>query len=62
MMATVNLIEYAQASPEVRAVCHPPTLRRTWETLKSVMAPGALDALTREMVYPPTRRPRASTG
>ena len=30
---------------------HPPTLRRTWETLKSVMAPGALDALTKELVY-----------
>ncbi len=29
----------------------PPTLRRTWETLKSVMAPGALDPLTKEMVY-----------
>ncbi|TAJ74113.1 MAG: carboxymuconolactone decarboxylase family protein, partial [Gallionellaceae bacterium] len=30
---------------------HPPTLRRTWETLKAVMAPGALDPLTKEMVY-----------
>ena len=30
---------------------HPPTLRRTWETLKSVMAPGALDPLTKEMLY-----------
>jgi AhpD family alkylhydroperoxidase len=30
---------------------HPPTLRRTWETLKSVMAPGALDPLTKEMIY-----------
>src|SRR3954454_23467228 len=30
---------------------HPPTLRRTWETLKSVMAAGALDALTKEMIY-----------
>ena len=30
---------------------HPPTLRRTWETLKSVMTPGALDALTKEMLY-----------
>jgi AhpD family alkylhydroperoxidase len=72
MMTTVNLVEYAQASPEVRAVyddikatrkvedvnnfwkalaTHPPTLRRTWETLKAVMAPGALDALTKEMIY-----------
>ena len=30
---------------------HPPTLIRTWETLKAVMAPGALDPLTKEMVY-----------
>ena len=30
---------------------HPPTLRRTWDTLKSVMAPGALDPLTKEMLY-----------
>ena len=30
---------------------HPPTLRRTWDTLKSVMAPGALDQLTKEMIY-----------
>jgi AhpD family alkylhydroperoxidase len=71
-MATVNLIEYAEASVEVRAVyddimatrktdrvnnfwkalaTHPPTLRRTWESVKEVMAPGALDPLTKEMVY-----------
>ena len=30
---------------------HPPTLARTWESLKSVMAPGALDPLTKEMLY-----------
>ena len=30
---------------------HPPTLKRTWESLKQVMAPGALDPLTKEMVY-----------
>src|SRR5712692_10084138 len=30
---------------------HPPTLRRTWESVKDVMAPGALDVLTKEMVY-----------
>jgi AhpD family alkylhydroperoxidase len=29
----------------------PPTLRRTWESIKSVMAPGALDPLTKELVY-----------
>jgi AhpD family alkylhydroperoxidase len=71
-MTTVKLVEYHEASGDVRAVYddimatrktdwinnfwkalahHPPTLRRTWETLKSVMAPGALDALTKEMVY-----------
>ncbi|PYM27863.1 MAG: alkylhydroperoxidase, partial [Candidatus Rokuibacteriota bacterium] len=68
-MTTVKLIEYAQASAEVRSVYddimatrkvdsvnnfwkalanHPPTLRRTWESIKQVMAPGALDALTKE--------------
>ena len=30
---------------------HPPTLKRTWESVKEVMAPGALDALTKEMIY-----------
>ena len=30
---------------------HPPTLRRTWESVKEVMAPGARDVLTKEMVY-----------
>ena len=71
-MATVKLIEHAEASPEVRAVYddimatrktdrvnnfwkalanHPPTLRRTWESVKEVMAPGALDPLTKEMIY-----------
>jgi AhpD family alkylhydroperoxidase len=71
-MATVKLIEYGAASPEVRAVYddimatrkidwinnfwkalahHPPTLRRTWESIKEVMAPGALDPLVKEMIY-----------
>jgi AhpD family alkylhydroperoxidase len=71
-MTTVRLIEYEEASPEVRAVYddimatrstdwvnnfwkalahHPPTLRRTWESIKAVMAPGALDPLTKEMLY-----------
>ena len=71
-MATVMLVEYEDASPEVRAVyddimrtrqtdwinnfwkalaTHPPTLARVWASLKQVMAPGALDALTKEMVY-----------
>lgn len=71
-MATVSLIEYADASPEVRAVFddimrtrnikdvnnfwkalanHPTTLKRTWDDLKQVMHPGALDALTKELIY-----------
>ena len=65
-------IEYADASPEVRAVYddimatrksdwvnnywkvlahHPPTLRRMWANSKEVMGPGALDPLTKELVY-----------
>jgi len=71
-MATVSLIEYAEASAEVRLVFddikrtrnvedvnnfwkalanHPPTLKRIWEGLQQVMQPGALDALTKEMIY-----------
>ena len=30
---------------------HPETLRRTWEALREVMAPGALDPLTKELIY-----------
>ena len=29
----------------------PATLRRTWDDLKAVMAPGHLDALTKELIY-----------
>ena len=29
----------------------PELLRRTWEGVKEVMSPGALDALTKEMIY-----------
>ena len=29
----------------------PVTLRRTWDSVKQVMAPGALDAVTKEMIY-----------
>jgi AhpD family alkylhydroperoxidase len=71
-MATFRLIEYNEASPEVRAVyddimatrktnwinnfwkalAHDPvTLKRTWESIKQIMAPGALDPLTKEMIY-----------
>lgn len=71
-MATVSLIEYEQASDEVKAVYddirkvrqtdfinnfwkalanNPAQLKRTWEGVKEVMAPGALDPLTKEMIY-----------
>lgn len=66
------MIEYSDASPEVKAVyddimatrkvdwinnfwkalAHdPPTLRRTWNSIKEIMTPGALDAVTKEMIY-----------
>ena len=65
-------IDYADASPAVRAVFDdikatrnvpdvnnfwkylardPALLKRTWESVKEVMRPGALDALTKEMIY-----------
>jgi AhpD family alkylhydroperoxidase len=71
-MATLGLIEYQNASAEVRAVyddimatrktdwinnfwkalAHDlATLRRTWRSIKEIMAPGALDAVTKEMIY-----------
>ncbi|MGA2879695.1 MAG: carboxymuconolactone decarboxylase family protein [Bryobacteraceae bacterium] len=35
-----------------KALAHDPaTLRRTWQSVKEIMAPGALDALTKEMIY-----------
>ena len=35
-----------------KALAHDPTtLRRTWQSAKEIMAPGALDALTKEMIY-----------
>ena len=70
-MATLGLIEYQDASPEVRAIyddimatrqtdwinnfwkalAHDPaTLKRTWEDIKQIMATGALDPLTKEMI------------
>jgi len=70
-MATYGLIEYADASPEVRAVyddimatrkvdwinnfwkaiAHDPVLlRRTWESIKQIMSPGALDPLFKELM------------
>ena len=71
-MSTLGLIEYQDASPEVRviyddimttrktdwinnfwkAIAHDPVaLKRTWEDIKQIMAPGALDPLTKEMIY-----------
>ncbi len=71
-MATFALIEYKDATPEVRAVyddimatrkidwinnfwkaiAHDPaTLKRTWESLKQIMGPGAIDPLTKELLY-----------
>src|SRR5258706_7619249 len=71
-MAMHQLVEYTDASPEIRAVYEdimatrktdwinnfwkvlandPATLRRTWESIKQIMAPGALDPLTKEMIY-----------
>ncbi len=71
-MALVPPIEYADASPAVRAVyddimttrripsvnnfwkvlAHDPAnLARVWNSVKQVMAPGALDPLTKELLY-----------
>ncbi len=72
-MTTPNLIEYDEASPEVRGIYDdimatrkvdsvtnfwkaiardPATLRRTWSSIKEIMAPGgALDPLTKELIY-----------
>jgi AhpD family alkylhydroperoxidase len=65
-------IEYANASPDVRAVFDdimktrqtdwvnnfwkvlandPVSLKHTWESIKQIMAAGALDPLTKEMIY-----------
>jgi len=65
-------IDYADASPDVRAVYDdiktsrkvedvnnfwkylandPVLLRRTWTSVKEVMTPGALDQLTKELIY-----------
>jgi AhpD family alkylhydroperoxidase len=35
-----------------KAIAHDPaTLRRTWDSIKQIMTPGALDPLTKEMIY-----------
>ena len=44
-----------------KALAHDPvTLRRTWESIKEIMAPGALDALTKEMLYWPSAPPTSA--
>ena len=73
-LAMPTMIEYDEASPEVRAVyeeiarargidprnlnnawkvaaVHPGNLRRMWERGREVMAPGALDGRTKELIY-----------
>ena len=71
-MAAQRLIEYKDATSEVRAIYDdilatrktdyinnfwkalandPASLRRTWESIKEIMKPGALDALTKELIY-----------
>jgi AhpD family alkylhydroperoxidase len=54
--AVFDDIKAARGVPDVNnfwkaLAVHPPTLKRTWESLKLVMAPGALDPLTKEMLY-----------
>lgn len=70
-MPTAAMVEYEQATPEVRAIydeimavksidlvptfwktlaTHPPLLAQVWQGLNQAMQPGALDALTKEMV------------
>lgn len=35
-----------------KAIAHDPvTLRRTWQSIKEIMAPGTLDTLTKELIY-----------
>jgi AhpD family alkylhydroperoxidase len=35
-----------------KALAHDPaTLKRTWQSIKQIMAPGALDPLTKELIY-----------
>lgn len=71
-MATVEYVEYENASPEVRQVyddimatrqvdwinnfwkalaLQPELLQATWQRVEMVMAPGELDALTKELIY-----------
>lgn len=54
--AVFDDIKATRGVPEVNnfwkaLAVHPPTLARTWESLKQVMAPGALDPVVKEMLY-----------
>lgn len=70
-MSTVKMVEYADASPDVKTVyneimtskginfvpnfwktvaSHPPMLKQLWGEIQEVMAEGALDPLTKEMI------------
>lgn len=54
--AVMNEICAARGTTDVnnfwKALAHDPvTMRRTWESLKVVMAPGALDPVTKELIY-----------
>lgn len=71
-MAYGKLIDYADATPEARAVMddikstrgvpdvnnawkamarHPAVMKRFWQRATATMAPGALDAPTKELIY-----------
>jgi len=54
--AVYDDIKRSRGVPDVnnfwKYLAHDPvTLRRTWESIKEIMAPGALDPLTKEMIY-----------
>lgn len=54
--AVYDAIRAARGVPDVNTfwkalAVDPATLQRTWETLSAVMAPGAIDPLTKEMLY-----------
>ena len=71
-MSTVKLIEYEDASPDVKAVyddimatrkvdwinnvwkalaVNPSLMKNVWEGIKEATKPGAIDAVTKEMIY-----------
>ncbi|HET9619583.1 MAG TPA: carboxymuconolactone decarboxylase family protein [Pseudolabrys sp.] len=54
--AVYDDIKRSRGVPDVnnfwKYLAHDPvTLRRTWESIKEIMGPGALDPLTKEMIY-----------